>query len=70
MAFTLADVAAIEAALSRGELSVQYDNRRVTYRSIEELASIRDRMIRELGPDASSTTRRPKQVYLVGGKGF
>jgi hypothetical protein len=69
MAFTLADVAAIEAALSRGELSVQYDNRRVTYRSIEELAAIRDRMIRELGPDVS-TTRRPKQVYLVGGKGF
>lgn len=70
MAFTLADVAAIEAALSRGELSVQYDNRRVTYRSIEELTAIRDRMVRELGPSASTTTRRPKQVYLVGSKGF
>lgn len=70
MAFTLAGLAAIESALSKGELTVEYDNRRVTYRSAQELTEIRDRMIRELGSTASSTTRRPKQVYLVGGKGF
>lgn len=70
MAFTLTGLAAIESALSKGELTVEFDNRRVTYRSVQELTEIRDRMIKELGATASSTTRRPKQVYLVGGKGF
>ena len=37
MAFTLTQLAALEEAIGTGELSVQYDGKKVEYRSIEEL---------------------------------
>lgn len=37
MAITQADVDRLEAAVVRGELTVEYDGRRVTYRSMNEL---------------------------------
>ncbi|AXW48131.1 phage head-tail joining protein [Ralstonia pseudosolanacearum] len=37
MAFTLTQLAALEAAIASGELSVQYDGKKVEYRSIGDL---------------------------------
>lgn len=37
MAFTLTQLAALEAAIASGELSVQYDGKKVEYRSISDL---------------------------------
>lgn len=37
MALTQADVDRLEQAVARGELTVEYDGRRITYRSMDEL---------------------------------
>lgn len=37
MALSQSDVDRLEAAVARGELTVEYDGRRVTYRSMNEL---------------------------------
>lgn len=37
MAFTLTQLAAMEAAIASGEASVAYDGKRVEYRSIDDL---------------------------------
>lgn len=37
MAITLNDVAALEAALMRGEREVEYEGRRVVFRSVDEI---------------------------------
>lgn len=37
MALSQADVDALEKALASGELTVEYDGRRTTFRSVEEL---------------------------------
>lgn len=42
MPFTTADLAAIEAVIAKGELVVQYSDRRVEYRSITDLLKARD----------------------------
>ena len=53
MAWTQTDLDAIEAAISSGELTVQYLDKRITYRSITELQTAR-RMIA-----AKVETKRP-----------
>ncbi len=67
MAFTDADLTAVRTALTKGERVVQYADRSVTYRSVEELLQVEQRILRELTP---STTARSKQTFLVGNKGF
>ena len=37
MALTASDLTALETALASGELTVEYDNKRVTFRSVDEL---------------------------------
>lgn len=37
MAFTTTQLAAIESAIASGELTVEFDGKRVTYRSMSEL---------------------------------
>jgi hypothetical protein len=54
--FTTTQLEAIEAAIASGELTVEFDGKRVTYRSMEELLAARDLMRSELGAD--STPRR------------
>lgn len=45
MAFTLTQLNAVEAAIASGQLSVNYDGKSITYRSIGDLVKARD-MIR------------------------
>lgn len=49
MAFTQADLTAIDAAIASGTLRVRYRDRDVTYRSMDELMKIRNLMREELG---------------------
>ncbi|MGT2507903.1 phage head-tail joining protein [Cupriavidus basilensis] len=37
MAFTLTQLSALEEAIASGELSVQYDGKKVEYRSLDDL---------------------------------
>lgn len=64
MAYTESDLTAVRTALAKGERRVQFADRLVEYRSVEELQRVEQAIIREL------TVVRRKQVYLVASKGF
>jgi hypothetical protein len=57
MAFTTADLTAIERAIASGELRVKFSDREVEYRSISELLRAKDTIKTALSQAASSTTR-------------
>ncbi len=48
MAYTTTQLEAVEAAIATGELTVEYDGKRVTYRSMTELIQARDLIRAEL----------------------
>ena len=48
MAFTTLQLAAIENAIGTGELTVTYDGKTVTYRSMGDLLKARDRIKSDL----------------------
>lgn len=50
MAFTQKHLDAIEEAMTSGTLTVEYDGKRVTYRSMDELMRVRDEIRRSLAP--------------------
>lgn len=61
--FTQAGLDAIEEAIAGGHLEVEYDNKRVRYRSLDEMLQIRD-LIR--GRLSNTSPRR----YVKFGKGL
>lgn len=63
MAFSTADLTAIERAIALGEQTVQFQDRTVTYRSISDLLEARAVIIAAL--NGSGRTR-----YAVANKGF
>lgn len=63
-----AKIAAIENAMARGELSVEYADRRVTYRSTSDLQSAADYFRRLLAQIVTPT--RNRQTVVVASKGF
>jgi len=48
MAFTLSQLNALDAALASGQLSVNYDGKSITYRSVTELVTARNIVRSEL----------------------
>lgn len=68
MAYTQSDLDAVRAAIARGERSVQYSDRSVTYRSMDELLRAEERIANALAEAASET--RKKQSFGVASKGF
>lgn len=66
VAYSSADLAAIEAAIARGERTVQYADRSVTYRDVTELLQAKADILRSL----PTSTTRPRQYVAVGSKGF
>ena len=54
--FSEAGLAAIEEAISGGYLEVEYDDKRVKYRSLAELLQVRDLIRSKLG--SGTVTRR------------
>lgn len=65
MAYSQADLAAIQSAIARGELSVEFSDRKVVYRSIDELLKAEERIA-----NALSTSTRSKQSFGSSRKGF
>ena len=47
--FTAEDLKALEEAMAKGILSVEYTDRKVTYRSVDDMLKIRDVMRQCLG---------------------
>lgn len=70
MAYTQTDLARIEKAIAKGERVVWFGDRRVEYRSIDELRKAREDIKRELAGTDTAATPRPRQVRLHhAGKG-
>lgn len=65
MAFTTTQLAAIEAALASGELTVEYDGKRVTYRSMADLVTARDLIRGELIAAGTITDTTPRRSYAA-----
>ena len=55
MALSSSDLAALEKALASGELTVEYDGKRVTYRSVAELRQAIDYVKSELAAAEHTT---------------
>lgn len=66
MAYTSTDLTTIRTAILRGQRSVQFADRAVTYNSIEEMRAVEQDILRELQTSSS----RPKQTRLVASSGF
>lgn len=64
--WTTADLEALEKAIASGALSVQYADRRVQYRSLDEMLKIRDLMRKALGKTDPSGGR----IFTKFGKGL
>lgn len=52
MAWTPEQLAALERIMAQGTSSAAYQDRRVNYRTLDELRSLREEMRRSLGGDA------------------
>lgn len=63
MAFTQADLDAIDQAIASGVLSVQFADRLTMYRSVGELQRARATILAELNT-------RPRMTLAVANKGF
>lgn len=66
MAFSQDDLNALDEAIATGALEVQYTDKRIRYRSLEEMLKLRSYMERRLGLSDSSKRRKT----AVTGKGF
>lgn len=66
--YTEDDLTRIRAAIRKGERSVTYADRSVTYRSAEELIQLEARIVRALS--AAATSRPRKQTRVVSSKGL
>lgn len=66
MAYTPEQYSALKDAIAGGELSVQYADRRVQYRSIDEMLRILKLMQAELYPDASAVGGRRLTSFSKG----
>lgn len=58
MAWTQAQLDAIESAIASGELTVRFGDRTVTYRSMEELLQARGVIKEALAAESGTTTDR------------
>lgn len=65
MSFTLEEYETLGRAISSGTTSVRYQDRTVTYRSLDEMVRTRNLMARELG-----LVRGPNRVLASFDKGL
>jgi len=64
MAWTTADLTAIETAIAMGELTVEIGDKRITYRSMDDLLKARATISQALGA-AGVTTGTPSRSYAA-----
>jgi hypothetical protein len=65
VAYSTNDLTAVQRAIAKGELEVEFSDRRVRYRSIDELIKAESRISQAL-----RTGNRQKQSKLYAEKGF
>lgn len=65
MAFTQTDLDNINAAIASGELTVEVNGRRVTYRSIADLERARSMIQGDLAAAASGSASPRRGTYAV-----
>lgn len=77
MAYTQAEleakIIALETALARGELRVDFSDRSVTYRSTAELTTAIEyfkKLLSDMLAEASPGSRRSRQTLGVASRGF
>ena len=63
--YTEEDLDAVRHVLANGERSSQFADRSTTYRSLDELLRLEQRIAGSL-----AKRRRPKQTFAVASKGF
>lgn len=68
MAWTEAQRDALKAAIARGTLTTEYDGRRVTYRSLNEMKEILRLMEAEIA--AATGTAAPRQIRHYSRRGL
>ncbi|MBS1776025.1 MAG: hypothetical protein JSS64_07065 [Bacteroidetes bacterium] len=57
-AFTTEQYNALNAAIAQGTLTVEYGDKKVTYRSLNEMLRIRAMMAKELGVSGKKNARK------------
>ncbi|WP_247539092.1 phage head-tail joining protein [Ralstonia pseudosolanacearum] len=73
MAYTEAQLQALEAALARGERRITFQDKTVEYRTVEELKLAIREVKRGLFEQAAATglwPGAPRQIRVTTGKGF
>jgi hypothetical protein len=60
MAFTIADIDAIDRAIASGELIVRMGDRQVQYRTLDELLAARDRISAVIAAQSSTSRAYPR----------
>jgi len=60
MAWTSAQLAALEDAIAQGATKVKYGDKEISYRSIEEMLRVRDKIRKELGQTNNTQKIFPK----------
>ena len=58
MAFTAADLAALDEAIATGALEVEYQDRKVRYRSLNDMLRTRAIMKQDIGGTPTTPSRR------------
>jgi hypothetical protein len=64
MAFSQTDLDAIESAIALGELTVEIDGKRVTYRSIDELVKARS-IITSALQESGTIPKKTRATYVA-----
>jgi hypothetical protein len=70
MGFTKEQLDILEAAIAQGALDVNYGDKRVTYRSLNEMMRTRDLMKKELGLIGNSVSGNSNRRFAVHRKGL
>lgn len=66
MAYTLANLQAVEAAIATGATRVEMDGRMVIYQNLKDLIALRDMMRAELGVETPASAKGKAWIPTVG----
>jgi len=66
MAWTNEQLQALEEAIAQGALTIEFNGKRITYRSLDEMMRLRDQMKKSLGNTQPGATT----VYTKFSKGL
>ncbi len=67
MAFTQEQLNTLNAAIAEGALIVWYGDKRIEYRSLDQMIKIRNMMIEEINAAANKT--KPSRYFISSSKG-